>query len=202
MKVATAIIAAVAFAKTTPLCSDARAKCDAVDLPKYLGNWFEIGRSFIIRNTFERGCDCVEAKYKLNPDNKNVEVTNTCVRRGEFTEIVGNAEPLSPSEFRVSFNPGGAGGAIASFFQSLARGPNYVVKNVWLDEQGNYQRALVVAPQRRIPFGRFLDSIWILARTPSITDAEIQETLEYARAAGYEPEKARWEKTEQVTCRK
>jgi lipocalin len=197
-----AFIASLAAAAITPLCIDARAKCEAVEVGKVVGNWVEVGRSFIIRNTFQRGCECVEAKYTLKPDNKNIEVVNICVRDGVPINIVGNALPLTNSELRVSFPQEGPLGSIANFFQELNQGPNFIIKNVWADAEGNYQRALIVAPQNRIPFNRFLESIWILARTPTISEEQIKETLDYARASGYNPDASRWEKTEQTTCRK
>jgi lipocalin len=198
---ATTLLALTAYATATPLCTAAREKCDAVEPSKFLGDWFEIGRTFIISNTFQRGCDCVEAKYRALPNTRDIQVTNTCVRNGEPTQIVGSATPLSNSELKVTFAPEGPLGGIATFFQNLADGPNYVIKNVWTDAQGNYERALIVAPQRRIPFGNRLESIWILARSTQVTDAQIKETLDYARAAGFNPDASRWERTEQQTCR-
>jgi lipocalin len=105
---------------------------------------------------------------------------------------------------RVSFPATGPLAGIGNFFQSLATGPNYQIRNVWVDANGNYQRALITAPTSRlIPdfLERPLQAIWILARTSSLTDAEIKETLDYARASGFDPDASQWERTEQVTCR-
>jgi lipocalin len=56
------VVSAVSVPATAkPLCTDATATCDSVDLQKYLGDWFEIGNTAIIRNTIQRGCQCVEA---------------------------------------------------------------------------------------------------------------------------------------------
>jgi apolipoprotein D and lipocalin family protein len=177
----------------SPLCTDPLAKCDALDLPQYLGGWFEIGRTAIIRNTAQRGCECVEANYSLKEDGV-VGVRNTCVRNGTFTEIFGQAVALGKSEFLVTF-PGVPGPPF--------QGPNYVVLNVW-ENNGVYERALVVSPIPPFVTGPQRETtqfIWILARKSAISDEEIKESLNYAVAAGYNPVASDWQKTDQVTCR-
>jgi lipocalin len=118
-----------------------------------------------------------------------VRVENTCVNNGNSTNIVGSARPLSNSELQVRF-PGSPN----------LPGANYVIKNVWVNAEGEYERALVVSPL--IPFTpASLQFTWILARKPTISDEEIKESLDYAVAAGYNPTAANWQRTEQVTCR-
>ena len=186
----------------TPLCNNPTAKCE-IDKSKYLGGWFEIGRTSIIRNTFERNCECVEAKYAPLAD--KISVTNTCVGpKGDFTTIQGTATPLSNSELKVVFPGNGKNAGIATAIQNAIPGANYVVKNVWVDEQGNYQRALVVAPLINwLPNAveKHFEFTWILSRTSSISEQDIKETLDYVKAAGYHPEESDFQLTEQVKCR-
>ena len=123
--IASASVAAVPAASAdtlTPLCTDIKAdSCSAVDPAKYLGTWYEQGRSQVIRGTFEKDCNCVTADYKLKPDGKNVQVTNSCVnaKTNAFNPIVGNAAILSNSELKVSFGDSSVGGQIGQFFQNL-----------------------------------------------------------------------------------
>ena len=58
--------------------------------------------------------------------------------------------------------------------------------------------SLVVSPKGS---DETLQSIWILARDPVVSDKEIEESLAYAASAGYNPVASEWKKTEQVTCR-
>jgi hypothetical protein len=44
---------------------------------KYLGQWFEIGSSPLVKGTFERDCACTNARYGLYAPG-NVSVTNKC----------------------------------------------------------------------------------------------------------------------------
>ncbi|KAJ3314821.1 hypothetical protein HDV04_005242 [Boothiomyces sp. JEL0838] len=184
----------------TPLCNEPTQLCN-IDPSKYIGDWYEIGRTAIIRGTFESGCDCVQAKYAFKPDG-DIQVTNTCVKNQKYSTIVGNAHPLSPSELKVTFSPAGFNGGIGTFFQNLIPGPNYVVKNVWTDADGNYERALIVSPLHIPGIEKYTESIWILSRNSSIPQADIDESLAYATAAGFHPVQSKWEPTDQTTCAK
>jgi hypothetical protein len=86
----------------------------------------------------------------------------------------------------------------------VAPGPNYIVKNVWTDEAGNYQRALIVVPMSGIIpdfIEKNFQAFWILSRTSSISKAEIDETLAFVTAAGYDPIASNWQPTDQTICR-
>ena len=187
------ILVALASANLTPLCTDPYGRCK-IDNNKYLGSWYEIGRTSLIRNTFEKDCNCVKADYKLKPDGENILVDNTCVRPSTLAlePIVGNAKILKEGRFKVSFGDAITGNKVGRFFQNLLLGPNYVVSNVWTDEAGNYKRSLVT-------YGKALPSkyqfTWILSRDPVVTDEEIEEYLDYAKAVGFNPDKAEFERT-------
>ncbi len=188
------LLAAVASAALTPLCNNPSDTACNIDAAKYLGSWYEIGRTSIIRNTFENNCNCVKAIYNLKPDGKNVEVNNKCVNPQSLalTEILGNAAIIAPGQLKVSFGDSSLGGQIGQFFQNLIPGANYNVKNVWVDEQGNYKRALVT-------YGKSLPApfqfTWILSRDAVISDDEIKTYLDYARKAGFNPSGAGFERT-------
>ena len=178
----------------TPLCVDPSAVSCAIDSSKYLGTWYEQGRSQIIRSTFEKDSRCVTANYQLKADQRNVQVTNKAITGSpaKLDVIVGNAQLLdTPGQLKVSFGDQSTGGQIGNYFQNLVPGPNYVVKNVWTDANGEYKRALVTYAKALGP----LQFIWILSRDPVISDADLKETLDYARKAGFNPDAAKFERT-------
>lgn len=182
----------------SPLCTVPENKCDALDVPTYMGDWYEIGATRLIRNTFESGCTCTTANYTLRTSDVSVE--NVCQKDNALNTVQGKAVQLGPSEFKVTF----PGGPIGDFFQNVVyNGPNYVVKNVWVDTNGNYRRALVVSPKNGlIPdfVQKWFQSIWILSRDAVIDQSEIDEILEYVKQAGYDPEAAAWKSTARTNC--
>ena len=168
------------------LCSDSMSKCDSIDLSKYLGTWYEIGRTKAI--TRVQGNDvCVQANYSLLSPSL-VKVVNSSVRNGKPGSITGSALILSNSELNVSF-----------FVPPMGAVPNYTIKNLWIDENGEYKRALIVGKKEGIEESE--QSIWILARENAVSDKEIEESLDYATSAGFNPTASEWKRTEQVTCR-
>jgi lipocalin len=178
------------ISRPVPLCTDATQLCNSVNLDKYLGKWYEIGSTKYVKR-FQGPGGCVEAEYSLiNP--KLVRVYNSAVLLGIQIDIEGQAKVLSNSELAVSFPVPG---------QPEQLTPNYIIKNVWFDEAGNYLRSLVVSPIKEGQ-SESDQSTWILAREQSISDEEIVETLDYAIAAGYNPTASEWTKTEQVKCRR
>ena len=66
-----------------------------------------------------------------------------------------------------------------------------MIKNVWTDADGNYKRALVTYGKALGPF----QFIWVLSRDPVISDADLKETLDFARANGFNPSEASFQRT-------
>lgn len=137
----------------------------SVDLSRYAGTWYEIAR---YPNSFQKDCEGVTADYALRPDGR-IGVTNTCRS---------TSRPGSPRSARAvaSVIEGSGGARIAVNFAPipLPRGEgNYWV--LYLD--GDYRTALVGSPS-----GEFL---WMLARTPFITDAQRAALDAAATANGY-----------------
>jgi lipocalin len=165
---------------------------------------FEIGRTKKIRDQYERGCECVQTSYGLL-DGGALSVNNTCLKDDKnFVYILGTAKPRSASQFKLTVQVTGPNADIATFFMNLVPGNNYVIKNVWYDSNGDYTVALVASDRFKwIPdwLVKSNDAIWILARTPSISQAEIEEALAYATAAGLDPVSSEWLPSDQVKCR-
>ena len=142
----------------------------AVDLNRYAGLWYEIGR---YENGFERGCEAVTAEYGLRDDGL-VSVLNTC-RQGAVDG------PVKTAQGRAKVTPGSDNAKLkVSFFGPFYGGYN-VIK---LDDK--YQYALVSGPNR--------DYLWILSRTPTIPDAVKQDYLNTARGLGFRVDQLVWVK--------
>lgn len=130
-------------------------------IDRYMGRWYEIART---NNRFERGLDYVTAEY-IPQKNGMVKVVNRGFdqHKGRMQESVGKAKTTKvKGRLRVSF---------FLFFYSdydiLALGDNYS----W---------ALV---------GSGKNYLWILSRTPSLPEAQLESILGIARKFGYDTDK-------------
>lgn len=131
------------------------------NIDRYMGRWYEIART---DNRFERGLDYVTAEY-IPQDNGKVKVVNRGYdqRKGRLQESIGKAKTTDvKGRLRVSF---------FMFFYSdydiLALGENYD----W---------ALV---------GSGKNYLWILSRTPTLPEAQLENILDIARRFGYDTDK-------------
>lgn len=137
----------------------------AVDLDRYLGLWYEIAR---LPNRFERNCEGVTAEYQRRSDGL-IRVVNTCregAPDGRARVAVGRArvaDAQTNAKLRVSF--------FGPFW-----GDYWIL---WLAE--DYSLSIVGEPS-----GRYL---WILSRTPTLSDDVRGAALERLAALGYETSK-------------
>ena len=147
------------------------ATIESLDVPRYMGRWYEIAR---YPNRFQRQCvGDSSADYQLQPDN-TVRVTNRCrLADGSLNEAIGQARqpggPTSP-RLEVRFAP-----AWLSFIPAVW-GDYWVV-----DIDADYRWVVVSEPSRRF--------LWVLARTPALdarTEGDIRTRLV---ARGFDPEK-------------
>lgn len=138
-----------------------------LDLERYLGLWFEIGR---LPLRFEDdGARDVTAHYSLNDDG-SVRVDNRCIdAEGEPTQALGQAEP----------DPEHAGRLRVSFLPEALRWIPFTRADYWvLRIDAGYRHALVGTPD--------LKHLWLLARDPRIDAAVEDEYLTAAREQGYD----------------
>ena len=145
-------------------CSGAPEGTSAVsgfELNRYLGTWYEIAR---LDHRFERGLTNVTASYTLRDDG-GVRVVNRGFNTGKGTwnEAVGKAYPVGSPDL---------GQLKVSFF-----GPFYGGYNILELDMDNYQYALVAGPNRSY--------LWILARSPDLSDDIVQSLVEKARRLGF-----------------
>lgn len=134
---------------------------DYVDIDRYLGKWYEIAR---FPNRFEENCEAVTAEYARRDDGL-ISVTNICRKGapdGEVEVAEGRAR-IVDEETNAKLE--------VSFF-----GPFW--GDYWIIGLAeDYSLALVGEPS-----GRYL---WILARTPEISEATRADTLNDLKAMGY-----------------
>ncbi len=143
----------------------------SVDLKQYAGKWFEIAR---YPNKFQKKCVAnTTANYTLKPDG-NVEVFNQClVKNGTLDGATGAAKIVdnaSNAKFELSFAP-----QYKSFLSGEWR-------DYWIvDLDVDYKYAAVGDPKR--------EYLWILSRTPEMSDANYQNILRRVEKLGYNPAK-------------
>ena len=133
-----------------------------VDLERYLGTWYEIA-SFPQR--FQRGCTATKATYALRPDG-DIDVLNSCRKGsldGEVKTARGRARVVDPSTNAK---------LEVSFFRPFW-GDYWVI-----DLAEDYSYAVVGHPSR--------DYLWILSRSPAMTEATWRGILGRLQAQGYE----------------
>jgi len=133
----------------------------SVDLNRYLGRWYEIGR---YEAKFQKDCEAVSADYSLN-ENGTIKVINTCRKNsvdGKLTTATGKAKIVEGSQnakLKVSFF-----------------GPFY--GDYWiLDRHENYDWAIVGEPS-----GRYL---WMLSRTANPSQETKSTILQRVAELGY-----------------
>lgn len=135
---------------------------DHFELSRYLGTWYEIAR---LDHRFERGLTRVQAQYALNADG-SVQVINRGYDpvRQRWQQATGVAKFMGSSD---------TGLLKVSFFR-----PFYGTYAVFALDQEQYQYAVISGPSH--------DYLWILARTPTLTDSLKQQLVEKAQAAGFD----------------
>ena len=136
------------------------------DLSKYLGTWYEIAR---FDHVFERGLENVTAEYLLRDDGK-VDVINSGWKGGKFKMAHGKARQPDPS--------GDPAHLEVSFFLNFYSDYNVLM----LDDM--YQVALVGSKSPKY--------LWILSRSPQVSDIVIDALLEEAESRGYDTSKLIW----------
>lgn len=135
------------------------------DKERYLGTWYEIAR---LPNPFEEKCQRnISAEYTLI-DNQ-IQVLNRCeLADGTEHEAEGLATFQNRSGSQLSVN----------FLPAWLRWLPFTDGDYWVIRLDNdYQISLVGEPS-----GEYL---WLLARTPNLPEAVIQDYLQTAQKAGY-----------------
>ncbi len=142
-----------------------------VDLDRYLGTWHEVA---LYPNRFQRACAAETTATYTPLAGGRIGVRNRCLRAdGSEMSVDGVAEVVDPAtnaRLKVSFLPPWLR------WTGLGRGDYWVI---YLSP--DYRVAIVGEPRR--------EYLWILARTPELSDAEYEALLQVVRAAGYDPQR-------------
>ena len=140
-----------------------------LDLERYMGTWYEIGRYDI---SFEKGLVGVTANYKLLDDGM-VQVIN----RGYKDSLNGKIDIIEGKAKRQDKNSNNGALKVAFFLDFYAQ------YNV-MELADDYSWALVGSRTDKY--------LWILSRTPSIDSNTIENILRLAANRGYDTSKILW----------
>ena len=141
---------------------------DSVDLKKYAGTWYEIGR---LPMYFQRNCASdVTANYVEKTDGSGIKVINQC-KAEDGSDIIaeGLAKPADAtgSKLKVTFLP--------SWIRWLPVGrADYWV----LARDADYKTALVGTPDKKY--------LWLLARSPNVSQETYAKYRQIAQQQGYD----------------
>ncbi|MDB5991246.1 MAG: lipocalin [Herbaspirillum sp.] len=143
----------------------------SVDLTRYAGRWYEIAR---FPNSFQKQCiGNITADYRLMLDH-TIEIANRCkMADGSLDLAVGQARVIDKTgnaKLQVSFAP-----AWLSWIP-MVWGDYWVLE---LDK--NYSVATVGSPDRQY--------LWILSRTPTISEADYESRVDNATKQGFDTSK-------------
>lgn len=137
-----------------------------VDINEYVGKWYAITS---MPQFFTRNCVGQIAEYEVI-NSTTISVLNTCIKKnGSQKSISGKAvvaNPRTNAELTVTFN---------NFWTKLFRvkGDYTIIK---LDD--SYSSVLVGSKNRK--------SLWILARTPYLSEEIRKEYLDYAKSLNFD----------------
>lgn len=166
------LISLVLAAFSLPMLSSAQdvqynnSPVSEFDLSRYLGTWYEIAR---FDHSFERGMDNVTAEYLLREDGM-IDVINSGWKEGRFKVADGKAKQPDPKT-----DPGHLAVSFFLFFFS-----DYNV--LMIDD--DYKVALVGSKSPKY--------LWILSRTPVLSDSVLDAILEEASSRGYDIDDLIW----------
>lgn len=140
-----------------------------VDLARYQGSWYEIGR---YPNKVEKKCiGNTTATYKLKP-NGRVEVVNQCVTKDKkLYSAKGEAKVVDDatnSKLKVRFAP-----SFLSFLP-MVWGDYWII---YLD--ADYRSVAIGDPKR--------EYFWILSRSPQMDQTTYESILGQAKVLGFDP---------------
>jgi len=157
------LISAFAFLVLLSACAGVPQAIEPVtgfELDKYKGKWYEIAR---LDHRFERGLQGVTANYSIN-QNGSVRVEN----RGFSTKKQKWKDAVGKAKFAGDENIGHLN---VSFF-----GPFYAPYVIFDLDKEDYQYAFVTSNDK---------TLWLLSRTPSVSDVLKERFLRTAENAGY-----------------
>lgn len=144
------------------------ATISALDVPRYMGTWYEIAK---YPNRFQKQCIAdVSAEYSLQASGR-VQVTNRCrTENSQMDAAVGETRQIGPAtspKLQVRFAP-----AWLSWLPM-------VWGNYWvIDLDTDYQLVAVSEPKR--------EYLWVLSRTPTVSAEAYESLLGRLKSQGFD----------------
>jgi len=137
-----------------------------VDVPRYLGTWYEAARlPMFAQDSSSVNCEDTTATYTARPDG-TIGVLNKCLNA-----LAGDAPREAKGQAYAVPGSGNARLRVSFFW------PFY--GDYWvLGLSPDYRWAVVGEPSRRW--------LWVLSRTPRMSEADLAEALSIARRNGYD----------------
>ena len=167
----TALASQQATAQTAPTALPAVSPIATLDVPRYLGTWYEIAK---FPNRFQAKCAAnTRAQYTSQADG-SVQVRNSCsTAEGSATEALGKAVQMGGAnspKLKVRFAP-----------EWLSWLP-WVWGDYWvIDLDADYQLAAVSDAKR--------EYLWVLSRTPQLNPKAYEALLERLKAQHFDVQK-------------
>lgn len=150
---------------TTSLNAKDKTTVKSLDLGKFLGTWYEIAR---YDHVFERGLSHCTATYSRRQDGM-IEVLNKGIKNGKYSETLGKAKLTSePGKLKVSF---------FLFFYA-----DYYI----FEMSPDYKYAIIGSSSDKY--------LWVLSKTPKISDALKSEIISKIQRRGYDTAPLIWVK--------
>lgn len=142
------------------------------DSDRYLGTWYEVAR---LDHSFERGLSHVSATYSRREDGM-IKVLNRGLKdsTGTYKDATGKAKFADESEAGTQI-----GHLKVSFF-----GPFYGDYIIFDMDQIDYSRAYVSGGKDNY--------LWLLSRTPTISESVRQDFIQKSSALGYDTDSLIW----------
>lgn len=135
---------------------------DGFEAERYLGKWYEIAR---LDHRFERNLDCVTAEYSWREDG-GIRVLNSGIN------LTDQASKAAEGRAYLATEDTTEGRLKVSFFGPFFGGYNILA----LDD--DYQWSLVAGPSHNY--------LWVLSRTPTLSDEIYQRLLAKADSQGFD----------------
>lgn len=147
--------------KRNKINKDIPVICD-VDLERYLGNWYEIGR---LPMRSEKNLDNITAIYNLKRNGK-IEVINSGYKKGKKKSVRG-----------IAWAPNNKckGSLLVSFFKPFKSEYNIIKL------ERNYKYSVVMGNTR--------ENLWILSRTPKMDEQVYKEIIKFLDRHGFNTKK-------------
>ena len=161
------VLLALTACGVTPPTTETPRTVESVDVSRYLGLWHEVARlPQRFQDSSSLRCEQVTAEYAPLGEGR-ISVRNSCVN------ALDPARPTRTATGQAYVVEGSQNTRLRVSFFWPFYGDYWVIG---LDP--DYRWALVGSPSRR--------SLWLLSRTPSLPQAEMERALAIARAQGFD----------------